>query len=111
MGREVGSTQQRRMTNPTNCGIAHFQALPIPSLTIRPSEVPLKRASQPRDCSHAAFREPIRCCGQQIREMLRALKLLCSEPFASLISPYVMEETDELNGKSLHVYVCIPKNE
>ena len=38
MGREVGSTQQRSMTNPTNCGTAHFQALPIPSLTIRLSE-------------------------------------------------------------------------
>jgi hypothetical protein len=39
MGREVGSTQQSRMTNPTNCGIAHFHALPIPSLTIRASRV------------------------------------------------------------------------
>jgi len=38
MGREVGSTQQRSTTNPTSCGIAHFQALPIPSLIIRSSE-------------------------------------------------------------------------
>ena len=42
MGREVGSTQQRSMTNPTNCGTAHFQALPIPNLTIRHPRMPLK---------------------------------------------------------------------
>src|SRR5215467_13845965 len=97
MGREAGSTQQRSMTNPTNCGITHFQSLPIPSLIIHPSEGAALKGFAASIVHMQHFASQFDVVGSKFVKCLWRYISLCSEPFASLLSPYVTEEIDEQN--------------